>query len=250
MIALLLAAAIFVGAQGPVQERETHAAAMRLQARAHIAAEASRFSASELADIEARYLMADVHGLRRLNPSDRTSILEALIAAYPRSNRAGCAALTLAASASGGERERLLRDVIAHHGDAWFENGVQAGAKARAILAVHLAGLDRSEEAERVAAEMVQLYPGAIDETGATLDDLPQSIRLLRVPKREAVLSRLSSAIAGRLRTILCCVVLQVGALVGVPMRPEQIRDLMQALNQPQLAQTNPEEDPASGLRV
>ena len=45
-----------------------------------------------------------------------------------------------------------------------------------------------------------------------------------------------------RLRTLVCCVTLEVGTLLGVPMRPEQIQDLMQTLNQPQIAQTNPDE--------
>jgi hypothetical protein len=93
---------------------------------------------------------------------------------------------------------------------------------------------------------MVRLYPGAIDETGATLDDLPQSLRLLRIPKRDPASPRLTSAMRGRLRTILCCAVLQAGAYAGVPMRPEQIRDLMQGLNQPKIAQTAPEEDPSA----
>ena len=44
-----------------------------------------------------------------------------------------------------------------------------------------------------------------------------------------------------RLRTMLCCVALQVGALAGVPMRPEEIQSLMQSLNRPKVAQTNPE---------
>jgi hypothetical protein len=35
--------------------------------------------------------------------------------------------------------------------------------------------------------------------------------------------------------------VLEIGVLFGVPMRPEQIRQLMQTLNAPKLAQTNPE---------
>jgi len=47
-----------------------------------------------------------------------------------------------------------------------------------------------------------------------------------------------------RLRTLLCCVALQVGTIAGVPMRPEQIRDLMQTLNNPKVAQTNPEAKP------
>ena len=32
---------------------------------------------------------------------------------------------------------------------------------------------------------------------------------------------------------------------MGVPMRPEQIQDLMRAMNVPKVAQTNPEESPA-----
>ena len=182
-----------------------------------------------------------------LTGPEAVAILEALIERYPLSNRAGCAALEVARAASHDTRERLLRDVIAKHSDAWFENGVQVGAAARASLATHLAGLDRYDEAERIAVEMVQRFPGAIDETGAVLDDLPRSINLLRVPKREP--ARLTSTIGRRLRTVLCCAVLQMGTLVGVPMRPEQIRDLMQSLNQPKLAQTNPEEDP-TGRRV
>lgn len=45
-----------------------------------------------------------------------------------------------------------------------------------------------------------------------------------------------------RLRTLVCCVTLEVGTLMGVPMRPEQIQDLMQTLNQPKIAQTTPDE--------
>ena len=45
-----------------------------------------------------------------------------------------------------------------------------------------------------------------------------------------------------RLRTIACCGILQLGTLVGVLMRPEQVQDLMRTLNQPKLAQTDPDE--------
>ena len=44
-----------------------------------------------------------------------------------------------------------------------------------------------------------------------------------------------------RLRTVLCCFVLEVGALVGVPMRPDEIQELMNTLAQPKLARTNPD---------
>jgi len=49
-------------------------------------------------------------------------------------------------------------------------------------------------------------------------------------------------SITRRLRTLACCVILEIGILMGVPMRPEQIQDLMRALNLPKLAQTNPDD--------
>lgn len=44
-----------------------------------------------------------------------------------------------------------------------------------------------------------------------------------------------------RIRTILACLVLQTGVAIGVPMRAEHIEELLRALNQPTLAQTDPE---------
>jgi len=48
-------------------------------------------------------------------------------------------------------------------------------------------------------------------------------------------------SLKSRLRTLLCCVVLEVGALAGVPMRPDEIRELMNALAQPKLARVLPD---------
>ena len=36
--------------------------------------------------------------------------------------------------------------------------------------------------------------------------------------------------------------ILEIGTLLGVPMRPEQIQDLMRAMNVLKIAETNPEE--------
>ena len=47
-------------------------------------------------------------------------------------------------------------------------------------------------------------------------------------------------SLKSKLRTLLCCFVLEVGALAGVPMRPDEIRELMDTLAQPKLARTNP----------
>ena len=46
-----------------------------------------------------------------------------------------------------------------------------------------------------------------------------------------------------RLRVVFVCAFLQFGALAGVPMRPEEITELMQTLNQPKLAHVLPSEE-------
>lgn len=46
-----------------------------------------------------------------------------------------------------------------------------------------------------------------------------------------------------RLRSIFLCMVLELGALAGVPMPPEKIRAALHALNEPQLAHVLPAED-------
>jgi len=51
-----------------------------------------------------------------------------------------------------------------------------------------------------------------------------------------------------RLRTILVCVVLEWCAISGAPMRPEEIVDLMHAMNTPRVVQTDPDEHDASDL--
>ena len=45
-----------------------------------------------------------------------------------------------------------------------------------------------------------------------------------------------------RLRTLACCGLLQIAALFGMPMRPEEIQEFMQSLNEQKLAHTLPEE--------
>ena len=49
-------------------------------------------------------------------------------------------------------------------------------------------------------------------------------------------------SIRDRLRTILCCAVLELGVVMGIPMRPEQNHDLMRDMNAPKIARTTPDE--------
>jgi hypothetical protein len=45
-----------------------------------------------------------------------------------------------------------------------------------------------------------------------------------------------------RLRTLLVCVVLEWSAMLGMPMRPEEIVELMQTMNAPKIVRTIPDE--------
>lgn len=46
-----------------------------------------------------------------------------------------------------------------------------------------------------------------------------------------------------KLRTVFVCAFFQVGVLAGIPMRPEQIRELMRQMNAPEIAHILPGED-------
>ena len=48
-----------------------------------------------------------------------------------------------------------------------------------------------------------------------------------------------------RLRVLLACAALEFGVLIGAPMRPDQIQELMHQMNQPTLARILRSEDDA-----
>lgn len=52
----------------------------------------------------------------------------------------------------------------------------------------------------------------------------------------------LKTSLKKRLRVVMVCSVLQFGALIGAPMRPEEIQELMHRMNQPKLAHVLPSE--------
>jgi hypothetical protein len=53
-----------------------------------------------------------------------------------------------------------------------------------------------------------------------------------------------------RLRVLLVCVALQVGVFSGVPMLPDEIRELMNQMNQPKLAHVLPADEDDDGSRT
>ena len=50
-------------------------------------------------------------------------------------------------------------------------------------------------------------------------------------------------SIASRLRVLVMCTALEMGVISGVPMRPGEIQELMNQMNQPKLAHVLPTEN-------
>jgi hypothetical protein len=50
-------------------------------------------------------------------------------------------------------------------------------------------------------------------------------------------------SLAKRLRVLVVCAALEIGVLSGVPMRPDEIQELMNQMNQPKVAHVLPSQN-------
>jgi hypothetical protein len=57
-------------------------------------------------------------------------------------------------------------------------------------------------------------------------------------------------SLKGRLRTLVLCLPLLLGSIAGVPMRPEEIENLMHSMNQQKIVVTISEENENSGYKL
>jgi hypothetical protein len=135
----------------------------------------SIYSREDLRTLEELYQSAN----RDLRAPGAKEILERVVRTYPRSNRAGSAMLYLAQLSSGEQREAYLKKAIKDHGDTWYGNGVQVGALARAQLASFYAATDKPSDAKKLANEITEKFPGAVDHGGRPLLDMLRSLKLL-----------------------------------------------------------------------
>ena len=149
---------------------------LRAKAQARMLQDRDVYTAEEFQAIEAIYQSAN-RNLRA--PESRDRLLE-LVEKYPKANRTGCALLYLAQGAKGDEREAFLKQAIADHCDAWYGDGTQVGAFARAQLAVYYANSNRRDEAIALATEVERLFPGAVDHSGAPVADTLKRFKLLQ----------------------------------------------------------------------
>jgi hypothetical protein len=149
--------------------------ALRAKAQERMRQDLAIYSEKDLRDLEDLYQSAN----KNLRAPESRGILEQVVSKYPKSNRAGSAVLYLAQMTSGDEREKYLKEAIANHGDSWYGDGVQVGAFARAQLAVFYSNHGRAAEAQALAKEVVERFPGAVDHSGRPLVDMLRKLKLL-----------------------------------------------------------------------
>ncbi len=50
-------------------------------------------------------------------------------------------------------------------------------------------------------------------------------------------------SVKSKLRAVLLCFTLQIGVFAGIPMRPDEIEEILRCMSQPKIEYTIPEED-------
>ena len=175
-MSLLLALVVLVLSSGGAASQTSAPGIETLRARAQerMRQDLSIYSREDMRALEELYQSAN----RNLRDPGAKAILERVVKEYPKSNRAGSAVLYLAQLSSGAEREAYLKAAIKDHGDTWYGNGVQVGAFARAQLAAFYAASDKVSDAKKLAKEVEERFPGAVDHNGRPLADTLRSLNL------------------------------------------------------------------------
>ena len=159
----------------PVTQDTPTIETLRARAQERMRQDLAIYSGEDLRALEALYQSAN----RDLSAPGAKDALRRVVKEYPKSNRAGSAILYLAQLSSGAEREAYLKTAITDHGDTWYGNGVQVGAFARAQLASFYAATDKVSDARRLAKEVAERFPGAVDHRGQPLVNLLRGLNLL-----------------------------------------------------------------------
>jgi hypothetical protein len=174
-MAIILALFASLVAGVPAQETDPAVKALRARAQERMRQDLAIYSRDDFQKLEELYQSAN----KDLKSPDAKAILQRVVKEYPKSNRAGSAVLYLAQLTSGAEREAYLKAAIADHEDTWYGDGVQVGALARVQLAAFYAAEGRSAEAQALAKEVADRFPGAVDHNGRPLIDSLRRLKLL-----------------------------------------------------------------------
>lgn len=164
-------------AQPPAEPKKTSDAALerahrnnRRKAEEMMARDSRVVSARDMNDLEQTYQLAN----RNPRTPEAIEALKKVIEKYPKSNRAGCAALYLGRWTKGEEQELYLKQAIDQYSKSYYLDGTSVGGSARLILGTIYKQAGKETEANKLFEQVRKNYADAQDHTGALIvEQLP-----------------------------------------------------------------------------
>jgi TolA-binding protein len=155
------------GAVGAGATEATRAQRDKLIARARqrMRRDQQKYTREQIAEAEGLYQVANANW----RSDEAKESLRTMVKKFPDVNRTGCAVLYLGQMSEGEDREKLLTDAANKYADCFYGNGVQVGAYARYLLALHYRNLGQDEKSKQLFGEIRKKYPDAIGHRGELL---------------------------------------------------------------------------------
>jgi hypothetical protein len=146
--------------------------ANKRKAREQMARDSKEYKREEFAALEELYQKANA------NPRTPESqeILKQVVEKYPKSNRAGCAALYIGQfSKDAKESEQFLERAIKEYSDCYYLNGTSVGAFARLLLGMKEKKAGHDTKATNLFDEIRKDYATATSHNGKLIvETLPE----------------------------------------------------------------------------
>ena len=137
------------------------------RARQRILADNDRYTRDQLRTIEALYNQASLDW----TSPEAKQILQTLQTRFPKANRTGCARLRHALQLNGNKKIDHLQQIIQHHSNSYFPDGVHIESFARFALNLEYRKAGNTTAAEKQIQALRQNHPHAIDHQGRLLLD-------------------------------------------------------------------------------
>lgn len=132
-----------------------------------MAADAKKYKPEQIREAEQLYQTMN----KNWRSDEGKAALKKMIEKYPDINRTGCAELYLGQVSDGEEKAAHLQTAIDKHSDCMYGDGVQVGAYARYLLALHYKEKGDNTRANSLFDEIRKDYPLAVDHRGRSLEE-------------------------------------------------------------------------------
>ncbi len=140
----------------------------RRKAEEKMARDSRSISQRDMADLEQTYQAAN----RAPRTPEAIEALEKVVKKYPKTNRAGCAALYLGRWTRANDQEKYLEMAIEKYSDCYYLDGTSVGGYGLLILGSLHKQAGRRTKAEKLFDEIRKDYADAQDHSGRLIVDL------------------------------------------------------------------------------